>query len=71
VASCIEAFTDDETIADIGFGWLISLINLEEFFFDRAQHIKREFNFGFGVLCLDGGANDGDVVVLLADTMHR
>jgi hypothetical protein len=77
VASCIEAFADNDTIADIGFSWLISLIDLnylicylEEFFFDRTQHFKRNFNFGFRILRLDGGADYGDVVVLLADTMH-
>jgi len=69
VAGGVEAVADDETITEILLNWHVSLVNLEEFLLDWAKDIEGDLDFSLWVLALNGCADNGNVVVLLADAV--
>lgn len=66
----IEAFRDEETVSGLGSG-NISFRNGDELLVDLAQHAQSSLDFLFGVVGLDGSADNGNIVVLSTDAMHR
>jgi hypothetical protein len=69
VGGGVEAFGDEEAVSgfsrgDVAFG------NGDELLLDLADEVEGDFDLLVGIVGLHGGADDGHVVVLLADAVH-
>ena len=65
----VEAVGNEEAVGGLAGGH-VPLRDGDEFLLDLAEHAEGDLYLLFGVVGLDGGADDGHVVAQLADGVH-